>query len=432
MHGVIRELPEEIQTRLSKLAAQMKVSEDELLVSFLSDALDENEHSLMPECHPEQRSLFSDDDVMEATPMSDPDTNLPFSFIDLFSGVGGLRLGLEAVGGRCVFSCEKDAHAQKTYKSWFGEDPAGDVMELSEKGQIPDHDLLAAGFPCQPFSIAGVSKKNSLGRAHGFKDRTQGTLFFHLAEIIDRKQPPTLLLENVKNLKSHDKGQTWSTIEGTLQELGYVVFNKIIDAADYVPQHRERIFIVGFRKDVFGDDPRFAFPKTPEGPRPKLRQILDSKVDDKYTLSDKLWNYLQDYAEKHRKRGNGFGCSVAKLGGTTRTLSARYHKDGSEILIPQRGKNPRRLTPKEAGRLMGFPEEYVSPAAQVVSDTQAYRQFGNAVVPAVISAVAGQIVTVMREAVLSKSANGCLLKAKKVRRRRPELVTSELSRRKPK
>ena len=432
MLEVETELSEEIRGRLAQVAEQLGVSERELLSSLVSDGLDDTEAALEAAKTPAPLQLFSEDEVREAAPVTPPETNLPFSFIDLFSGIGGLRLGLEAVGGRCVFSCENDKYAQKTYQSWFGDCPAGDVMELSEKGQIPDHDLLAAGFPCQPFSIAGVSKKNSLGRAHGFKDRTQGTLFFHLAEIIDRKQPPALLLENVKNLKSHDKGQTWSTIQGTLQELGYVVFDKIIDAADYVPQHRERIFIVGFRKDVFGDAPTFAFPAVPEGPRPKLREVLNRSVDSKYTLSDKLWNYLQDYAEKHRKRGNGFGCSVARLNGITRTLSARYHKDGSEILIPQTGRNPRRLTPQEAGRLMGFPDRLVTPEAQVVSDTQAYRQFGNAVVPAVIEAVAQQMVAVMREAVVTKSANGCILKAKKVRRRRPETVAKRLTQRKPK
>lgn len=432
MDEVVRELPEDIQTRLIQLAQRIGVGEDDLLLSFVSDALDETEAAIAPKEPSAPRLLFPDDEVMEAAPVTPPETNLPFSFIDLFSGIGGLRLGLEGVGGRCVFSCERDKFAQKTYQSWFGENPAGDVTEISAKGDIPDHDLLAAGFPCQPFSIAGVSKKNSLGRAHGFKDRTQGTLFFHLAEILDRKQPPVVLLENVKNLRSHDKGQTWNTISGTLAELGYAVFDKIIDAADYVPQHRERVFIVGFRRDIFGEQPAFGFPAPPETSKPKLREILDTNVDSKYTLSDKLWNYLQDYAEKHRRKGNGFGCSVAKLGGTTRTLSARYHKDGSEILIPQRGKNPRRLTPREAGRLMGFPEELVSPKAQVVSDTQAYRQFGNAVVPAVVGAVAKQIVAVMREAVVSKNANGCVLKAKKKRRRRPELVTEKLSRRKPK
>ncbi len=431
MRGVVRELPEDIQTRLTQLAQHMGVGEDDLLLSVLHDALDETEASPARQLPATQRLLFGDDEVMEAAPIMPPETNLPFSFIDLFSGIGGLRLGLEAVGGRCAFSCEHDKHAQKTYQNWFGEDAAGDVTEISAKGAIPDHDLLAAGFPCQPFSIAGVSKKNSLGRAHGFKDRTQGTLFFHLAEIIDRKQPPVVLLENVKNLRSHDKGQTWQTISGTLSELGYSVFDKIIDAADYVPQHRERVFIVCFRKDVFGDAPHFGFPATPAGPRPKLRDILDQDVDEKYTLSDKLWQYLQDYAEKHRRKGNGFGCSVAKLGGITRTLSARYHKDGSEILIPQPGKNPRRLTPREAGRLMGFPERLLDLKSRVVSDTQAYRQFGNAVVPAVIHAVARQIVAVMREAVVSTSGNGCVLKAKKKRRRRPDMVTEQLARRKP-
>ena len=432
MQNVIRELPEDIQTRLSLLADKLGVGEDILLLSLLSDALEESEAPRRPRSSLEPPSLFPDNEFTHEATMTSQETSLPFSFIDLFSGIGGLRLGLESVGGRCIFSCEKDKYAQKTYKHWFGEDAAGDVMELTQTNSVPDHDLLAAGFPCQPFSIAGVSKKNSLGRAHGFKDRTQGTLFFHLADIIDRKQPPTVLLENVKNLKSHDKGQTWCTIQGTLQELGYSVFDRIIDAADYVPQHRERIFIVAFRKDVFGENPAFTFPETPDGPRPKLQQILESAVDDKYILSDKLWNYLQAYAEKHRKRGNGFGCTVAKLNGTTRTLSARYHKDGSEILIPRKaGQNPRRLTPREAGRLMGFPEEYLANEKMVVSDTQAYRQFGNAVVPTVISAVARQIVAVMRDAVLSKSENGCILKTKKRRRIKPDLVTKELARRKP-
>ena len=429
MHGQITQLPDDIQRRVSALAERLQMSEDELVRSLLEDAL---EFADPQDVEPEMtRLLFPETEVTDATPMTKPETTLPFSFIDLFSGIGGLRLGLESVGGRCVFSCENDRFAQKTYESWFGENPAGDVTEISACGDIPDHDLLAAGFPCQPFSIAGVSKKNSLGRAHGFRDRTQGTLFFHLCEIIDRKQPPTLLLENVKNLKSHDRGRTWSTIEGTLQELGYEVFNRIIDAADYVPQHRERIFIVGFRRDVFGEAPPFAFPTPPETPRPKLHQILQAEVEDRYTLSDKLWQYLQDYAEKHRRKGNGFGCTVAKLGGTTRTLSARYHKDGSEILIPQGdGKNPRRLTPLEAGRLMGFPEDLAGPG-QVVSDTQAYRQFGNAVVPAVIKAVAQQIVTVMRAAVVAKSANGCVLKSGSGERRNLEIVTKRLAQRKP-
>lgn len=335
---------------------------------------------------------------------------LPFQFIDLFCGIGGLRLGLESAGGQCVFSCDYDKHAAKTYEHWFGENPFGDVTDLDLKA-LPDHDLLAAGFPCQPFSIAGVSKKNSLGRDHGFKDKTQGTLFFHLAEIIDTKQPPVLLLENVKNLRSHDKGKTWETIRGTLSELGYTVFDQIIDAIDYVPQHRERIFIVGFREDIFRTAPAFCFPTKPKTEAPVLKSILQPPrhVDSKYVLSDKLWNYLQEYAEKHRQKGNGFGCSVASPNGTTRTLSARYHKDGSEILIPtKRGRNPRRLTPLEAGRLMGFPEHLIQ--QQVVSDTQAYRQFGNSVVPKVIAPIAQQIVTTMMAALKQRNGNGCLLK----------------------
>lgn len=419
MHEIIQDLPADIQARLSELAGYRGVSESQLLVSLVEEALDQSEPVSATPDVPVAPTLFSDDPIEEDAQQAAPETSLPFSFIDLFSGIGGLRLGLEAVGGRCVFSCEKDPWAQKTYRHWFGDDPAGDVTELSQSSTVPDHDLLAAGFPCQPFSIAGVSKKNSLGRAHGFKDRTQGTLFFHLAEIIDRRQPPVLLLENVKNLRSHDRGQTWGTIQGTLEELGYVVFDRIVDAVDYVPQHRERIFIVGFRRDIFGDRPSFRFPTPPAGPRPRLRQILETSVDEKYTLSDKLWKYLQDYAEKHRKRGNGFGCSVAKLNSHTRTLSARYHKDGSEILIPQDGdRNPRRLTPREAGRLMGFPEKLTAPDSQIVSDTQAYRQFGNAVVPTVVTAVARQIVSVMTEALVSRSTNGCLLKSGSRRRKR--------------
>lgn len=431
MNDVSGALPEHLKSRLSDVARKLDVDQDEFLVSLIECGLQDREVALSERTLPEVPQLFPVENVTDDRPMSPQDTSLPFSFIDLFSGIGGLRLGLESVGGRCVFSCENDRHAQKTYTSWFGENPAGDVADLSSEGAIPDHDLLAAGFPCQPFSIAGVSKKNSLGRAHGFRDRTQGTLFFHLAEIIDRKRPPVLLLENVKNLKSHDKGQTWNTIRGTLNELGYTVFSKIIDAADYVPQHRERIFIIGFSREVFGEEPEFLFPAPPEGPRPRLRDILQRNVDPKYTLSDKLWNYLQDYAEKHRKRGNGFGCSVAKLNGTTRTLSARYHKDGSEILIPQRGRNPRRLTPTEAGRLMGFPEELTNRKAQVVSDTQAYRQFGNAVVPIVISALAEQIVRTMRDVVVAQSANGCILKAVNSTRKKSSTLAKQLGRSKP-
>ncbi len=407
MHSVVRELPEDIQMRLANLAQQTGVSEDDLLLSFVVDALDESEAAIQPIAKREP-TLFPDYQEMDAASVTHSDTNLPFSFIDLFSGVGGLRLGLEAVGGRCAFSCEKDKPACKTYESWFGENPFGDVMDLSQSGKIPDHDLLAAGFPCQPFSIAGVSKKKSLGRAHGFKDRTQGTLFFHLAKIIQNKKPPVVLLENVKNLRSHDKGRTWATIYEQLDALGYEVFDRIIDAADYVPQHRERIFIVGFLRSKFTKQVReqFQFPEPPDGPRPQLASILEHSPDSKYTLTVKLWQYLQDYAEKHRKKGNGFGFGIANPDGITRTLSARYYKDGSEILISQAGSRPRRLTPDECRALMGFPEEL----EVVVSDMQAYKQFGNSVVPAVVSAVSRQIVEVMKWQLLRVKKNGCLLR----------------------
>ncbi len=333
----------------------------------------------------------------------------PFKFIDLFAGIGGFRLGLERVGGRCCFTSEWDKHAQKTYRAWFGEVPQGDIREVDPKS-IPDHDLLAAGFPCQPFSIAGVSKKKSLGREHGFKDKTQGTLFFHIANIADVKRPPVMILENVKNLLSHDKKRTWHMIKSTLEELEYRVFHKVIDAAGWVPQHRERIFIVCFDKHVFGSNLDFHFPEPPNSAKHRFRSILDKKPDGKYTLSDHLWEYLQRYAESHKAKGNGFGYGLTSLEGVSRTLSARYYKDGSEVLIPQRGQNPRRLTPREAARLMGFDDSLEI----VVSDTQAYKQFGNAVVPKVVEAVARQIIPVFVEK-LHNSGNGCLLKGRKGR-----------------
>lgn len=317
---------------------------------------------------------------------------VPFTFADLFAGIGGFRIALEQLGGRCVFTSEWDKHCQRTYQAWFGETPRGDIRAIPP-AEIPDHDLLAAGFPCQPFSIAGVSKKNSLGRAHGFRDATQGTLFFTLATIIETKRPPVLFLENVKHLQSHDGGRTWGVILNTLEELDYWVFHRVIDASAWVPQHRERIYIVCFDRRTFRDRPAFAFPSPPKGPPPRLRDILERRPDPGYTLSDRLWRYLQAYAERHRARGNGFGFSLADPNGVTRTLSARYYKDGSEILIPRRGHNPRRLTPRECARLMGF-EDHLP---LVVSDTQAWRQFGNAVVPKVVEAIGRQIVRVLRQ-----------------------------------
>jgi len=315
-----------------------------------------------------------------------------FSFIDLFAGIGGFRIALEKLGGECRFSCEWDRYSRKTYEAWFGETPFGDIREL-QPAAIPDHDVLAAGFPCQPFSIAGVSKKNSLGREHGFKCETQGTLFFALASIIEAKRPRVAFLENVKNLRSHDRGRTWTLIQGTLEELGYWVFSAVIDAAGWVPQHRERVYIVCFDKGAFPERPSFSFPQVPEMRR-ALGEILDPAPDSKYTLTPLLWDYLQRYAAKHKAKGNGFGFGIADPGGVTRTLSARYFKDGSEILIGRgEGVSPRRLTPRECCRLMGFDEWCENKI--VVSDTQAYRQFGNAVSPRVIEAVGREIVKML-------------------------------------
>ena len=309
-----------------------------------------------------------------------------FTFIDLFAGIGGMRLAFEENKGQCVFSSEWDKYCQRTYYENFGVIPQGNIREV-DANDIPDHDILVAGFPCQPFSIAGVSKKNSMGRATGFKDKTQGTLFFDVARIIEAKRPKAFLLENVKNLKSHDHGRTWKVIEETLRELNYEIFPEVIDGKGIVPQHRERIYIVGFDKERYGESAEFSFLIRRPMAQKVLKGILDKKVDSKYTLSDKLWEYLQAYAAKHKEKGNGFGYGLADLNGTTRTLSARYYKDGSEILIPQRNKNPRKLTPRECARLQGYPETFKIP----VSDTQAYKQFGNSVVVPLVTQIAGLI-----------------------------------------
>jgi DNA (cytosine-5)-methyltransferase 1 len=321
-------------------------------------------------------------------PVEDP----TFKFIDLFAGIGGIRMAYQNVGGKCVFTSEWNNFAKKTYEANFGEVPFGDITKVNEK-DIPDHDVLLGGFPCQPFSIAGVSKKNALGRKHGFLDETQGTLFFDIARILDHKRPKAFMLENVKNLVSHDKKNTFRVIKETLEKLGYKVFSRVLDGKYFVPQHRERIIIVGFRTDVFGEDVQFEFPDMPNV-KQKIKTILEKKVDPKYTLSDKLWNYLQGYAEKHKAKGNGFGFGLTDLNGVSRTISARYYKDGAEILIPQTNKNPRRLTPRECARLQGFPDNFIIP----VSDNQAYRQFGNSVTVPLIQAVAEQVVKVLQAA----------------------------------
>lgn len=312
-----------------------------------------------------------------------------FTFIDLFAGIGGLRIGFDRLDGQCLFSSEIDKFACQTYNANFKEWPDGDIT-TTDVSEIPPHDVLIGGFPCQPFSIAGVSKYGSLGWGHGFQHQTKGTLFFDIVRILDHHRPVAFLLENVKNLKSHDRGKTWQVIYATLRELGYWVDERIYNARLLVPQHRERVFIVGFRDKPAFD--RFEWPEI-EDESPRLRNILDPEVDEKYTLTDHLWRYLQDYAAKHRRAGNGFGFGLADLDGVSRTLSARYYKDGSEILIPQDGKNPRRLTPRECARLMGFPETFKIP----VSDTQAYKQFGNAVVVPLVSRLAASLIEALPE-----------------------------------
>jgi len=322
-----------------------------------------------------------------------------FTFIDLFAGIGGIRLGFESIGGTCVFTSEWNDWAKKTYQANFGEEThfVGDIVPYPAE-DVPNHDVLLAGFPCQPFSIAGVSKKNALGRPHGFECTTQGTLFFDVARIISAKRPKAFLLENVKNLVSHNGGHTFRIIKETLEnELGYQVFSKVINGRHWVPQNRERIIIVGFREPVDFCWDNMTIPNEqrlmkdilhPENGTEQPQEPYTTskgKVQLKYTLSDKLWKYLQDYAAKHKAQGNGFGYGLVDGESTSRTLSARYYKDGSEILI-SRGKkgNPRRLTPRECARLMGYDDTYIIP----VSDTQAYKQFGNSVVVPVIKAVA--------------------------------------------
>ena len=314
-----------------------------------------------------------------------------------------MRLGFESVGGECVFTSELDPYAQRTYRSNFPDDHPlmGDIREVPVDS-IPAFDVLLAGFPCQPFSISGVSKRNALGRPHGFACDTQGTLFFNVAEILRQRRPPAFLLENVKNLISHDGGRTFEVIRQILQdELGYETQWKVIDAARFVPQHRERIFIIGFRKPAGFSFESVNLPPTEHSPR--LGSILHAEngteeaespyttgrraaVAEKYVLTDHLWSYLQGYAAKHRAAGNGFGFGLVGPHDVARTLSARYYKDGSEILVKRRSGPPRRLTPRECARLMGFDGE--RRFAIPVSDTRAYKQFGNAVVVPVISALA--------------------------------------------
>lgn len=349
---------------------------------------------------------LSDALKLRALPFIDKDElfNADFTFIDLFAGIGGIRMGFEAHGGECVFSSEWNKFAEKTYRANFRDSInhcfVGDITSVLDASEIPDHNVLLAGFPCQPFSIAGVSKKNALGKPHGFECTTQGTLFFDVARIIEAKKPEAFLLENVKNLLSHDKGNTFRVIMQTLkEELGYDVHYRIIDGQHFVPQHRERIIIVGFREktEFSWDDLRlkkkgFATMSSILHPEDGSEEAEEpytigesAKINPKYTLTPKLWAYLQAYAEKHKKAGNGFGFGMVDEDSISRTLSARYYKDGSEVLVSQGSKKrPRRMTPRECARIMGFPDTFQIP----VSDTQAYKQFGNSVVMPVIKEVA--------------------------------------------
>jgi DNA (cytosine-5)-methyltransferase 1 len=327
------------------------------------------------------------DDVVFPKP-----ANPKFTFIDLFAGIGGFRIAMQRLQGECVFSSEWDKMAQRTYYANFGEIPFGDITKPETKEWIPNKfDVICGGFPCQPFSIAGVSKKNSLGRKHGFEDEKQGNLFFHIVEIIETHRPKAFFLENVKNLVSHDKGNTFKVIKETLEGLGYSFHHKVLNGKHFVPQNRERTFMVGFDAKVFNYKEKFEFPELPD-PNRKVRDILESKVDPKYTLTDHLWKYLQDYAKKHKEKGNGFGFGLVDLNGTTRTMSARYYKDGSEILIPQKNKNPRRLSIRESARLQGYPDHFIVDA---VSMNQGYKQFGNSVVVPLIEAIGEKIVEVL-------------------------------------
>ena len=360
------------------------------------------------ECKPELLAVRMLQDIIYAANAGNRVNGAAFRYIDLFAGIGGFRRAFDSIGGECVFTSEWDKACRTTYIANYGADHPveGDIREFTKDeeslARIPAHDVLVAGFPCQPFSIAGVSKKNALGRAHGFRCETQGTLFFDLAQIIEYHQPPVFLLENVKNLMSHDGGKTFDVIRRTLEEeLGYTIKVRVLDAQHWVPQHRERILIAGFRNDVGFDFKRLHLPDPAE--KPVLASIfhktdgsepdeppylVDGEVGAKYTLTANLWDYLQRYKEKHQAAGNGFGFGLFGPNDVARTLSARYYKDGSEILIRQEGERPRRLTPRECARLMGFDRQGEANFQIPVSDTQAYKQFGNSVVVPKVTAVA--------------------------------------------
>jgi len=304
---------------------------------------------------------------------------LKFTFVDLFAGTGGIRIPFDELGGKSVLASEWDKSAQVTYMANFKETPLGDITQIHEK-DIPKHNIIMGGFPCQPFSHAGLKK--------GFDD-TRGTLFFDVARIINKHKPEIVFLENVKGFKSHDKGRTFETIKNSLDKLGYNVSATVLSAKDFgVPQNRQRFYIIGLKRKTYGRDAFFEFPKPTNAPT-RVGDILEKNVDAKYTISDKLWAGHQRRKREHKEKGNGFGYGLVNENSAyTNTISARYYKDGSEILIEQKNKNPRKITPREAARLQGYPDTYKI----VVSDTQAYKQFGNAVAIPVIRAIAQKLV----------------------------------------
>jgi DNA (cytosine-5)-methyltransferase 1 len=319
------------------------------------------------------------------------------TFIDLFSGVGGFRLGMERAGAACVLSVERDPHCRRTYLAWFPQtapDFPSDIRDLNA-ASLPKHDILCAGWPCPPFSVAGVSKRNSLGRAHGFRDPEQGDLFFRVADAIAAKRPKAFILENVPHLLAHDEGRTWRRVADTLTGLRYTVCRRVIDASAFVPQRRERLFIVGFDAKRYGREPRFRWPILTGDSAPTMRDILIDAGEhpdeiERCTLDDRLWHCLLEHRNKHKASGNGFGYGIVGPRGVARTLTARYCKDGGEILIDRgAGRNPRTLAPREAARLMGFPDGF---AVDVVSRTQMYRLLGNAVVPQVVEAIGRAVI----------------------------------------
>ncbi len=328
-------------------------------------------------------------------PFPEPE-NPHFSFIDLFAGIGGFRISLQSLNGKCVFSSEIDSSARRTYESNFGEEPFGDIREFTGSDidndklneLIPDHTLLAAGFPCQPFSLAGVSARNSLGMAHGFDDIKQGNLFFDILRIIDIKRPEAVFLENVKNFEKHDGGNTFQTVKNEIESLGYSFFSQVINSKYVVPQKRERFYMVCFRdRNIEFEFPQFA------GDVKKLRSVLEDKPLEEFTISDKLWAGHQRRTAKNLERGTGFTAFTADLDKPANTIVARYGKDGKECLIPQEGKNPRKLTPRECARIQGFPESYILPQ----SNAAAYRQFGNSVAVPVITGIARNIINALKD-----------------------------------